>query len=45
MKIKRVNFVLQLKDFWLKDKMKEGKKYDQMNVKEQLIFKNKHLLL
>lgn len=33
MKIKRVNYVLQQKDYWLKNKPEE-KTYDKMNIKE-----------
>ncbi|CDW85435.1 gamma-tubulin complex component 5 [Stylonychia lemnae] len=43
MKIKRVNYVLSLKDYWIKPKI-NMQPYNQMTIKEQIMYKNKILL-
>ena len=39
LRIKRVNYLIQNRDFWAR--MKVGRVTDEMNVKEQIIAKNK----
>lgn len=43
MKLKRANYILSLKDYWIKPET-NIKQYGGMNVREQIIFKNKVML-
>eukprot|EP00347_Sterkiella_histriomuscorum_P006822 403351300 len=44
LRLKRVNYVLSLKDYWLRPTQKLPKQYDQMNIKEQIMHKNRVML-
>ena len=44
MKIKRANFVLSLKDYWLQELVLPKKNPDQITIREQIMLKNKSKL-